>query len=64
MEYHGELVAVKHLEIELDGKRWRYDWKHLEDENGFLTEAPLYVDKNIVKVTREEFFKEWEAQTG
>ena len=57
----GELVAVKQLEIDLQGRRWRYDWTHLEDENGFLTDQPLFVDKNIRETTRDEFFKEWES---
>ena len=39
----------------------RYEWKHLEDENGFLTDQPLYIDKSIVKTTRDVFFKEWET---
>jgi len=50
---------VKQLEIDLQGRRWRYDWTHLEDENGFLTDQPLFVDKNIRETTRDEFFKEW-----
>lgn len=61
VEHGGQLIAVKQLEIELQGGRWRYDWNHLEDENGFLTEAPLYIDKNIVETTRDVFLEEWET---
>lgn len=61
VEVKGGLVAVKQLEIDPQGTRWRYDWNHLEDENGFLTDQPLYADKNIVKTTRDVFFNEWET---
>jgi hypothetical protein len=57
----GAQIAVKQLEIDLEGRRWHYDWKHLEDDNGFLTDQPLYVDKNILKTTRNAFFEEWEG---
>ena len=57
----SDLIAVKQLEIDLQGKRCRYDWMHLEDENGFLTDQPLYIDKNILEVRRDQFFQEWET---
>ena len=59
VEHGGQLIAVKQLEIDQQGHRWRYDWKHLEDENGFLTDAPLYIDKNIVTIARDVFSNEW-----
>ncbi len=61
VEEGGGLVAIRQLVIQ-GGLRWRYDWQHLEDENGFLTEAPLYLDKNIVLTTQEVFRHEWEAE--
>ena len=61
VEDGGRLVAVKQLEIDVQGVRWRYDWKHLEDENGFLTDQPLNMDTNILETTRSEFFNEWES---
>jgi VCBS repeat-containing protein len=61
VEHQGKLVAIRQLEIDLEGGRWRYDWKHLEDESGFLTEGPLHLDKSILAVTRDVFLAEWEA---
>jgi len=38
-----------------------YDWKHLEGENGFLTDQVLYMDTNILETTRSGFFNQWES---
>jgi hypothetical protein len=40
----GEVIAVKQIEVPLDGMVRCYWWRHLEDERGFMTDQPLDPD--------------------
>jgi hypothetical protein len=42
---------------------YRYWWRHLEDDHGFLTDEPLHRwDADAVsEVSREDFHRNWDS---
>lgn len=38
---HGKLIAIKQAELTPAGRPHRYNWEHLEDEHGFLTDQAI-----------------------
>ncbi len=61
--YRGrELTVVKQAELTSAGELFRYSWKHLEDEHGFLTDQAIDPDEDPLEViTSEEFHRLWTA---
>ncbi|MBL3804906.1 hypothetical protein [Streptomyces sp. BRB081] len=56
----GELVVVRQAELTPSGRLLRYDWRHLEDEHGFLTDQPIDLAEGPVEViAAEEFRRVW-----
>ena len=57
----GEVIAIKQIEIPLDGIARCYWWRHLEDEKGFLTDQPLDPDgRELRAVDRGTFYELWD----
>ncbi|MFF0596054.1 hypothetical protein [Streptomyces antibioticus] len=55
-----ELVAVKQAELTPAGRLHRYDWEHLEDEHGFLTDQAIDPEKDPLEaIPAEEFQRVW-----
>ncbi|MER0240653.1 hypothetical protein AAHZ94_01145 [Streptomyces sp. HSW2009] len=56
----GELVVVKQAELTPAGHLHRYDWAHLEDAHGFLTDQPIDLEGDPVEaISAEEFQRVW-----
>ncbi|RDG38949.1 hypothetical protein [Streptomyces corynorhini] len=56
----GELTVIKQAELTPAGQLHRYDWEHLEDARGFLTDQALYPEDDPVEtISAEEFQRVW-----
>ncbi|MEU3710293.1 hypothetical protein [Streptomyces catenulae] len=56
----GELVVIKQAELTPTGQLHRYDWQHLEDDHGFLTDQPIDLEADPVEaIPAEEFQRVW-----
>ncbi len=69
-----EAQGVWYFEAVLDGEEWwcvrqvaphpagvsAYDWRHLEDEHGFLADQPIAPDEPLLEaISAEEFEVAW-----
>lgn len=61
IEDGDELVVVRQLAIEADGKGHRYSVDHFEDEWGFLTDQPLALGDGLARCSSEDFEAAWAA---
>jgi hypothetical protein len=63
VEDQGELVAIRQLTVESDGRRHAYTAKHLDDEWGFLTGQPLRPaeSEDLQPISAEAFQAAWGA---
>jgi hypothetical protein len=57
VRYRGEWWCVRQIH---PGRR-AYDWRHLEDEDGFLTDQPLGDDAPGEPIPKDEFERVWRA---
>jgi hypothetical protein len=58
----GEIIATKQIEVPPDGTARCYWWRHLEDEQGFLTDQPLDPDSwQLRPVGRGVFYELWDS---
>ncbi|MCX5170100.1 hypothetical protein [Streptomyces antibioticus] len=56
----GKLVAVKQAELTPAGRLHQYNWEHLEDEHGFLTDQAIDPDEDPLEaIPAEEFQRVW-----
>jgi hypothetical protein len=54
----GELVALRQVEISLDGSARCYSWRRREDDAGFLTDQALE-PADLAHLSREAFLSAW-----
>jgi hypothetical protein len=58
----GEVIAVKQAEVSPDGTTRCYWWRHLEDEQGALTDQALDPDGwQLRAVDRDTFYERWDS---
>jgi hypothetical protein len=59
----GRRVAIKQIEIEPSGVSYRYWWRHLEDDHGFLTDQTLdrWDADAVSEISREDFHRNWNS---
>jgi hypothetical protein len=58
----GAVIAVKQIEVPLDGPVRGYWWRWLEDDASGLTLGPLLPDEDGLRpITREAFYRVWNS---
>ncbi|MFD3733116.1 hypothetical protein [Streptomyces sp. NPDC058632] len=56
----GELIVTKQAELTSTGRLHRYDWEHLEDGHGFLTDRAIAPEEDpLESIPAEEFQRVW-----
>lgn len=62
VEYEGELIAIRQVELPSAGGVHRYSWRRMEDVHGGLTDEPLDPHDDPIKpITRETFEAAWNS---
>ncbi|MGW7659783.1 hypothetical protein [Streptomyces sp. NPDC054756] len=55
-----ELIVVKQAELTSAGRLHRYNWEHLEDEDGCLTDQAIDPEEELLEaIPAEEFQQVW-----
>ncbi|MEU4445907.1 hypothetical protein AB0K14_22655 [Actinosynnema sp. NPDC050801] len=62
VEYDGELITIRQIELPSAGGMHRYSWRVMEDAYGCLTDEPLDPHDDPIKpIPREMFEAIWNA---
>jgi hypothetical protein len=64
VEFDDELVAIRQVELAVDGSAGRYWWRHLDDDHGMLTDQPLHPEEDLLEIPADEFERAWEGAQG
>jgi hypothetical protein len=59
VEDDGGRIAVKQIVMRRSGIVNRYWWRHLEDQDGFLTDQPIHYTDELEPISAEEFQHHW-----
>jgi hypothetical protein len=52
-------VAIRQMVVDPHGAVRRYWWRHLRDEDGFLTDQPVDSTDRLDVISAEEFNRLW-----